>query len=329
MRCVFSAGLNGKALGWGAPPSGVADGRALAPVSAAWKRLARTIADDLVTTLFPGDCRLCGGSLTEAGRVPACNVCVARIAPQTQLLCGCCGVALDLEGVWFARQFAGNSTEKGVLCAICRRMPPAFARAVAYAAFGAELRELIHLLKYERMPGVAKLLGGQLASAMAEFEQEMPGGGVVVAVPLHRAKRSRRGYNQAELLAAAAVRSLRRPSASTAAWKLKEEHGALVRVRDTASQYALAPRARRQNLADAFEVARPHAVAGRKVLLIDDVYTSGATARACARALREAGAATVFVATLSRAQPELVASWDDGAAPAQRSRPAQRVEVGA
>ena len=197
------------------------------------------------------------------------------------------------------------------MCRPCRMVPPGFERAVAFAAFDDELREMIHLLKYERLRTVAEVLGWQLAEAMKMQRSSLPEGAVVVAVPLFPAKLRQRGYNQAELLAAAAVKSLRR---SDPEWKLSEEHGALARVKDTQSQYMLTPSGRRRNLEGAFQVMKPEAVTGRDVLLIDDIYTSGATSRACTAALKRAAARRVYVVTLSRAQPEMVARWQTGAA---------------
>jgi predicted amidophosphoribosyltransferase len=95
------------------------------------------------------------------------------------------------------------------------------------------------------------------------------------------------------------------------AWKLQLERKLLLRVRDTASQHSLTPRQRRANLRGAFAVTKDADLLGREVLLLDDIYTTGATARECARVLRRAGASKVWVATVTRAQPEMVARWGD------------------
>ncbi len=218
-------------------------------------------------------------------------------------LCLCCGEALDMEGVRYAGQFP----KEGLVCSLCRMVPPEFERAVAYAVYQDQLREMVHLLKYERMPSMAKPLGRMLARTIETLELESHREMIVVAVPLFPSKERERGYNQAVLLAKAAVSELKK---SRPAWKLQPDYDVIRRVKDTRSQFELTPKGRRRNLQGAFQMSDHAALDGRDVLLVDDIYTTGATARACARVLRKAGAAKVWVATVSRAQPEMVASWD-------------------
>ncbi|QNI37204.1 ComF family protein [Edaphobacter albus] len=225
---------------------------------------------------------------------------------QTGALCSCCGEALDLDGLRFTQQFENNN----VLCTPCRMVPPEFERAAAWGVYSDGMREAIHLLKYERVEGAAKPLGELLARVIETMYTAGMGRDLaVVAVPLSATKQRRRGYNQSVLLADEAMRKLRRREE----WQLKIAHEAMIRVRETESQFGLSTHARRRNLRGAFEVIDPAVVNGREILLIDDIYTTGATARECARVLRRAGATKVWVATVARAQREMVASWDRGA----------------
>lgn len=184
---------------------------------------------------------------------------------------------------------------------------PEFERAVAYGIYQDGLREMVHLLKYERMSAVARPLGEMLAHAIEMLDGQAGAELMVVAVPLFPAKESQRGYNQAVLLADAALAVMKR---SRPEWKLQAAHGVMRRVRDTESQFALTPRGRRRNLKGAFAIQDGAVLAGREVLLVDDIYTTGATARECARVLRRTGATKVWVATLARAQREMVEFWD-------------------
>jgi ComF family protein len=272
-------------------------------------RVVRAALDDLVTTLYPTDCRACGGPLLTAGLSPVCDRCIEGVEAQSMTLCVRCGEALDMEGVRFAGQFP----VEGLVCSPCRMAPPEFERAVAFAVYQDELREMVHLLKYERMRSVAKPLGRFLARTIEMLEGEAGRELLVVAVPLFPSKERERGYNQAVLMADAALAELKRTSPQ---WKLTSAHGVIRRVKDTRSQFELTPKGRRRNLQGAFKVDDRAALAGREVLLVDDIYTTGATARACAQVLRRAGVSKVWVATASRAQPEMIASWDAGSADA-------------
>jgi ComF family protein len=154
------------------------------------------------------------------------------------------------------------------------------------------MREAIHALKFGGRPVLATPLGRLLAEAGARALPAPPADWAdgLVPVPLHPARLAERGFNQAELLAA--------PCA--ARWRVPVLSRALVRRRPTLPQTDLDPAARRANVRDAFRVPRPAAVEGRRVLLVDDVLTTGATVGAAARALRAAGAAAVGVLTLAR-----------------------------
>ena len=266
----------------------------------------RCTLDDLTTTTFPGDCRVCGGSLLRSSALPICDACRSAVPRQTMALCHRCGEALDTD--MESARLAGHLPAEGLLCTPCRVVPPMFERAVAYAVYQDELREMVHLLKYERMRGVAEPLGGMLAEAILTLQADAARDLVVVEVPLFPAKQGQRGYNQAELLADAAIAKLGRVAPE---WKLRRVADVLTRKRDTASQFELTPHGRRRNLEGAFAVDPIGLPLGCEVLLVDDIYTTGASARECARVLRRAGARKVWVATLARAQTASVALWTE------------------
>jgi ComF family protein len=176
--------------------------------------------------------------------------------------------------------------------------PPPFVRAVAYGPYDGRMREAIHALKYNRLHSAAGGLGRMLAQAIAQLAAEAPGEMLVVPVPLHRSKFAERGFNQARSLSTAALGRLRKTHPE---WRLTLASATLMRLRATESQAGLNPRQRRMNVRGAFTVSDPAAVTRKHILLIDDIFTTGSTARAAAQALVEAGAASVWVATLARA----------------------------
>ena len=170
---------------------------------------------------------------------------------------------------------------------------------MAYGSYDGALRDLIHLLKFDQVRPIAPILGRMLADVIAALEPALPPGTIaVVPVPLHRKKKAERGFNQAEVIARAALHHLARRDKFEARFELCAD--ALVRSRDTGSQIGLSRRQRRENLRDAFAVREPAPILKRSILLVDDVLTTGATASECARVLRRAGAGRVWVATVAR-----------------------------
>ena len=221
------------------------------------------------------------------------------------------GLDIDLEDIRFA-----SAVAQGFLCRECRLVEPEFTRAVAFGSYDNELRGLIHLLKFGRVRGVARLLGRHMAEAILLLEEDAARELMVIGVPLYRDRERQRGFNQSILLADEALGWLRRLRPE---WKLTAAHAALERHRHTESSFVLSRKGRRRNLSGAFRVNGD--IRGREVLLVDDLYTSGATARECTRVLIRAGAAKAWIATLARKQSrfltrqhedpgELVARWD-------------------
>jgi ComF family protein len=175
-------------------------------------------------------------------------------------------------------------------CALCRSGLRGFDAAYSFGAYEGVLRELIHLYKYGKVRTLARPLSGWLAQALPRDEAF----DALVPVPLYWRRRWQRGFNQAELLARGLSRRTGIPVVT-----------ALGRVRPTPAQAGLSTSARRRNVAKAF---RARDVQGKRILLIDDVMTTGATATSCALALKQAGARRVALLTVARVDRRM-AGW--------------------
>jgi ComF family protein len=227
--------------------------------------------------LFPDECRVCEQPLQEISRVPVCRTCLAKPEPlAAEYFCVQCRSP-------FLSRFPLDEEGR---CALCRRGVRGFDAAYSFGFYDAELRKLIHVFKYGRVPTLAAPLGKLLARAVPH-DQTFD---VIVPVPLHWRKRWQRGFNPAELLAREVSRRTQAPV-----------ENALRRVKNTSAQAGLTSSKRRLNVSGAFQAKRHATLDGRRVLLIDDVMTTGATAASCARALHRAGARQVTLMTLARA----------------------------
>jgi len=228
----------------------------LGAVAVSTTRVAAGAAAALESFVFPARCPACGAP-ADAARV-LCDACELDIPRFDGRLCARC---LALE-----RDPDACLTHRGFAC---------------WCAWIYEERaaQLIHALKYEGRAALAARLGRRLAQALpVDYRPDL-----VIEVPMHAARLRERGFNQAARLAAACAAQLQAPRLP----------GALLRVRATRPQTGLSARERRRNLTGAFQVREGGALRGRKVLLVDDVITTGSTLEACLDALRACGAEAV------------------------------------
>jgi ComF family protein len=227
----------------------------------------------LLDTLLPPQCLGCNAVVDTPGAL--CASCFGRVTFITRPHCETCGVPLE------------NPVVEDVICGACLRDRPSYDRARAAFVYDGDSKALVLRLKHGDRTDTAAHLAKWLARAGADLVHAC---GLIAPVPLHRWRLLMRAYNQSALLANALGRLTAKPVVPDA----------LKRCKPTPSQGGLDRGARRRNVARAFTVQRPQRVAGKRVLLIDDVLTTGATVDACARTLRAAGAAAVDVLVLAR-----------------------------
>ena len=244
------------------------------------RRLANGLSDAALAVLYPQACAACGQSVEQRADGAACAACwrATRLFDGTETLCQKCG---ELWPVALPTELRGKAR-----CGRCREDLYEVARAVGVYEGG--LR--VSVLRLKREP----YLPARLAQALAQAQKRLPPSGAarIIPVPLHAERLRERGFNQAAIIGQALARSTGWPCDE---WSLAREHYTEMH------RASMDAAARRASVAEAFAVTRPRLINGARILLADDVFTTGATVGACAAALKEAGAAEVYVLTLARA----------------------------
>jgi ComF family protein len=228
---------------------------------------------------LPTSCSYCSSPVNDSGVPFFCASCWADFSSIDGPVCPLCGRPFD------SPEALTKSPDH--ICLSCRRTPPAFDQAISVGYFEGPLREAIHQFKYRP----CRSLGRPLTQWMSKCIR--PAGGIdcVVPVPLHIARLRHRGFNQALIIANELIR----------VFPIPLSYDNLARVRSTVPQVELTGEERIKNVAGAFALRRPDELKERDVLLIDDVYTTGATMNECAKVLKNAGAARVTALTIARA----------------------------
>ena len=226
---------------------------------------------------LPRLCLFCGGVVAEEAKAAVCPDCERKIEWVESPVCHCCGLIFPVrEG-------------EDRLCGSCQTEPPRFDRARAAAVYEGPVAQAVTRFKFGRQMAYLPVMQHWLqAPRCAELVADAD---LLVPVPLHPRRLRDRGFNQALLLAQGFPEAV-----------IGRE--TLARVRYTVPQVGLNPKERRDNVHRAFAAPRPEEVKGKNVLLVDDLYTTGATVRECARVLKRAGAKRVEVLTVARVKHE-------------------------
>jgi ComF family protein len=241
---------------------------------------AQRAAGAVLALAAPGGCRICNELLAEASRLPICRNCLASFQQITGPICSVCGRPL---GPWIT---VGPEAPR---CQLCRRNTYAFSLARSYALYDAALTRAIVLLKYDAISPLGDWFGARLEE-LARRTPEALVADVVVPVPLHPLRLRERGYNQAELIAKPLARRLGLPL----------RNALLVRIKPRPDKLKLTRKERWATVRGAYAASPGAPIDNRRVMLVDDVFTSGATLDACARALTQAGAKSVIGLTVAR-----------------------------
>jgi ComF family protein len=240
-------------------------------------RAADQVFCGLFSLVFPDECRVCGESLRQVSRIPVCSRCLTEPAPLiAEFFCVACRTP-------FLNRFPLDENGR---CMMCRLGLAGFDAVYSYGSYEGALRKLVHLFKYGGVRPLAKPFGEFLARALPR-EQHFD---LVIPMPLHWRRRWQRGFNQAGLLARQIAKR----------WNVPERSNVVRRTRATVPQAGLTNAKRRDNVSGAFSVRRGVRLDGMRVLLVDDVLTTGASASACARVLKRAGASHVTLLSLAR-----------------------------
>jgi ComF family protein len=256
--------------------------------------ILRSALDAVASVFFPAPCRVCGATLTSASRIPICQRCLDSFVRVPTPLCLCCGRP-------FVSPVAADAIQP--LCRLCRGKQYAFERTRTFAIYDDAIGSAIQLLKYDQVTRLGDWFAARLADVVAA-EGDNFHVDVVVPVPLHPLRLRERGYNQAEIIA--------RPLAR----RLKLDLGAylLMRTKPRPVQFLLTRRQRWESVRGAYATREGVRVDKLRVLLVDDVMTTGATLDSCSRALLKAGAAAVIGLTVAR----VVSGWTGSGSPQQR-----------
>lgn len=255
--------------------------------------LLQRISQEFLHTVFPPKCLICGDyydsrqahagldasyPFSDLTELYFCEPCRKDLTPIAPPFCSRCGLP-------FVSREGDNHT-----CSECLLEKKYFRRARAFGIYEGSLMESIHMLKYRKKSSLARPLS---ALARETFFQFWDVGEIdlLVSVPLHVKRLRERGFNQAYLL----IRSWAKKDGITL------DGLTLCRSRRTEPQTTLSRPERRKNIKGAFSLRHSEKIMGRKILLVDDVYTTGATVNECARVLMKAGAEFVDVLTLARA----------------------------
>ena len=227
--------------------------------------------------VFPSRCKLCSSLLSLPGEKVICRSCWESLVPQRSSFCISCG-----------RFFSGVGEPH--VCSLCLEKKPYYSRHRSCGLYKGKLKDILLLYKYRQLKVLGKGLADFISRSLGRDESLFSDADLLVPVPLHPWKKRKRGFNQAGEIT---VWLSKRHS-------IPYQDKALVKIKNTPPQTSLESKERLENVKNAYAVKKPGLINGKTILLVDDVFTTGATINECSRVLKRAGAKEVRALTLAQ-----------------------------
>jgi ComF family protein len=228
--------------------------------------------------IFPTFCKLCTTLLDREGEKVVCNSCLRKLTPSYSSCCVCCG------------RFFSSPVEPHI-CKQCLEQKPPYSLHRSCGFYDGELKDILLLFKYKGFRSLGKDLILFAINVMGEKHFLWQDLDVIIPVPLHPSRQRQRGFNQSKILAHELARLK----------KIDIKSRILIKIKNRPPQTSLDAKTRRRNLVGAFKVKNKSSIKGKMVLLVDDIFTTGATLAECSKTLLKAGAKSVSALTLAQA----------------------------
>lgn len=245
-------------------------------------KISKIILSEILNIIYPHTCPVCENLFPITVRNKICIKCLKTLAPIKGNVCQTCGTPIKTQ-----------STDRR--CKTCKTVVRYFSKGCAMFSYNEEVKKLIHNFKFYYHPEYGKTLGKYMYQYVTKFNPSLLECDFIVPVPIHFLRNFARGYNQSLLLA--------KEISCLSGIPLLSKN--LVRIKNTKQQSLLTAEERYLNVKDAFKIKNPGQIKDKKILLIDDLLTTGSTLNYCALTLKEAGANDIYILTLATSDTKI------------------------
>lgn len=239
-------------------------------------QVAKEYTEAFLELIYPSKtiCYICGGSLDKEAKYSVCFRCYNALPFIPDHCCSKCAIPLRM-------------IEDGPTCEVCKDSKYYFNRALSVVKYEKDIKDLIYKFKYSNHTYLARTMGAMMADKLRQEGIKID---IIIPIPLYKGKEKERGFNQARLLGKYIGRDLNVPL----------NIDTLLRIKNTKVMHNLSKSQRQENVRDAFKVVENGVIVNKDILLVDDIFTTGATVNICSKLLMEAGAKSVTVLTFAK-----------------------------